>query len=104
MALRYAASSPGASSGRSGRVWIFVLVLSVIFNVVLGLGLVWSNIQQVDIAYRLKKLQDSLAERQTHSRKLGLERDNLLSPYRLNKKAEELGMRPASATQIRRID
>ena len=81
-----------------------MLVLSVLCNIVLGLGLVWSNIEQVDIAYRLKKLQDSLAERQTHFRKLGLERDNLLSPYRLNKKAEELGMRPASAAQIRRLE
>ena len=104
MVSRYTASSPTASSGRSSKVWVFALVLSVVCNIALGLGLVWSNIEQVDIAYRLKKLQDSLAERQMHSRKLGLERDNLLSPYRLNKKAEELGMRPASATQIRRIE
>ena len=104
MALRYGSSLPASSAGRSCRACIVVLVLSVLCNIVLGLGLVWSNIEQVDIAYRLKKLQDSLAERQTHFRKLGLERDNLLSPYRLNKKAEELGMRPASAAQIRRLE
>lgn len=104
MGGRYDQARHAPAPRGTGLLWAGLLVASVACNLLLGLGLVWCNIEQVDIAYQLKKLQDTLAERQTHARKLGLERDNLLSPYRLNRKAEEFGMAPARGSQIRRLE
>lgn len=83
--------------------WIIALVLSCVTSLVLGLMLVWFNIERVDLAYGLKKLQHEYDEQMAHSAKLEMERDNLRSPYRLRRMAEALGMRPADSGQIRRM-
>ncbi len=83
--------------------WILGMALSLISAMVLGLTLVWVNIERVDMAYGLKKLQVELDGKQSHASKLATERDKLLSPYRLRELAEGLEMRPAMPGQIRRI-
>ncbi|MFV0423346.1 hypothetical protein [Oleidesulfovibrio sp.] len=84
--------------------WILGMVLSLISGLVLALTLVWLNIERVDMAYGLKKLQVELNTKENHASKLEAERDNLLSPYRLRELAEGLGMGPAKPGQIRRME
>lgn len=90
------------NSNMSG--WILGTILAAVTSLVLGLTLVWLNIERMDIAYGLQKLQAELDNSAAHGAKLELERDNLLAPYRLRRKAEELGMRPAMPGQIRRLE
>jgi hypothetical protein len=66
--------------------------------------MVWLNVERVDMAYGLKKLQVELDSKQSHASKLEAERDNLLSPYRLRELAEGLGLGPARPGQIRRLE
>ncbi len=84
--------------------WILGTILTAVTSLVLGLTLVWLNIERMDIAYGLQKLQVELDRDSAHAAKLEVERDNLLSPYRLRQKAQELGMRPAVPGQIRRLE
>ncbi len=67
----------------------------------LGVAVVWVNIERMDLAYRLEQIEARQADTMDLRAKLQLERDNLASPYRLRKKAEELGMRPAQPGQLR---
>ncbi len=94
-------SGAAMNNGLSG--WILGMVLTLMTSLVFGLTLVWLNIERMDIAYGLQKLQVELDNSAAHAAKLELERDNLLSPYRLRRKAEELGMRPAEPGEIRRL-
>lgn len=84
--------------------WILGLVLAAVSSLVLGLTLVWINIERVDMAYGLQKLQKEYDRQAAHSAKLEVERDNLMSPYRLRKIAEALGMRPANPGQMRHLE
>lgn len=84
--------------------WIIGMVLSMVTCLALGLTVVWINIERVDIAYGLQKLQREVEKQEAHREKLELERDNLTSPYRLRVLAEKLGMRPAQSGQIRRLE
>lgn len=94
----------GSNVGNGMSGWILGMVLAAVTSLVLGLTLVWLNIERMDIAYGLQKLQAELDRDSAHASKLELERDNLLSPYRLRMKAQELGMRPAEPGQIRRLE
>ena len=51
-----------------------------------------------------KKEQNTLNERRALRAKLEVERERLLSPYELKRKAQEFGMREATAEQVRRLD
>ncbi|MEW5773819.1 MAG: hypothetical protein AB1916_09895 [Thermodesulfobacteriota bacterium] len=69
----------------------------------MGLTLAWCNIERLDLAYRARQVQGELDARLALAAKFEVERANLLSPYRLQEKARELGMQPATAGRIRRL-
>jgi cell division protein FtsL len=69
----------------------------------LGLALVWCNIERLDLAYEIKRLEGAVDMGRELNAKLEVERDNLLSPYRLTNKARELGLRPAGQGEIRKL-
>jgi cell division protein FtsL len=69
----------------------------------LGLGAVWLNIERMDLAYDLRKMEQSLGRKEDLAAKLTVERNNLVSPYRLKKLAGRLGLGVAAPGQIRRI-
>ncbi|NJB67759.1 hypothetical protein GGQ74_001399 [Desulfobaculum xiamenense] len=81
-----------------------VVALLLLLSLLLGLVMVWCNIERMDLAYNLKEQQDTLEEREALVAKLEVERDNLLSPHGLRQLAEELGLGPASPGRIRRLD
>lgn len=68
---------------------------------VLGLSSVWLNIERMDLAYDISKLEKELAGRTTLATKLELERNNLLSPYRLKRLASMYGLQPVGPGQMR---
>ena len=72
-------------------------------SLVLGLSLVWCNIERMDLAYDLKIKQVKLDEKTALLAKLEVERENLLSPYRLRQKAREYGLGPADQGRIRHL-
>ncbi|OBQ56208.1 hypothetical protein [Halodesulfovibrio spirochaetisodalis] len=84
-------------------VWILALILSGMLTLALCLTTVWLNIEQVNMGYALKELQVSVNKKKAHTARLQLERDNLLSPYRLKKEAARLDMQAAQVGQIRRM-
>ena len=84
--------------------WMFSLVLSLMLSMVLGLSLVWLSIDRNDTAYFIHKTQIQIEENRSHVGKLEVERDSLLSPYVLGKKAQQLGMSMADPGQIRRVE
>ena len=55
------------------------------------------------MAYKLKRMSYELDQANNLTAKLEIERDNLISPYRLSKEAERMGMRPAESGQQRKI-
>lgn len=90
--------SQASSSG-----WLLLLVLSLLFSLVMGLALVWLSIERTDMAFTIRQLRGQLEERIVLKAKLEIERDRLLSPHILRRKAEELGMREARPGQIRKL-
>ena len=84
--------------------WMLSLVLSLMLSMVLGLSLVWLSIDRNDIAYSIHKMQIQIDENRSHVGKLEVERDSLLSPYVLGRKAEQLGMGMAHPGQVRRLE
>lgn len=81
-----------------------LLVLSCAVNVALGLGMVLISIERTDLGYSMRKLEGQVKTRTDHANQLEVERGRLLSPYVLERKAAELGMRAAKPGQIRRMD
>lgn len=69
---------------------------------ILGLVSVWLNIERVDRAYELRRMEKRLDEQEALAAKLEVEKNNLLSPIRLRELAKEYGFGPASQGQIRR--
>lgn len=88
-------------SGQRVSVWTLVPLLVLALG--LGLASVWMNIERVDLAYTLKKMERDLGDKTALAAKLELERDNLSSPYQLKRLAEKYGLGPAGPGQIRRI-
>ncbi len=80
---------------------VMLTAAACICSLVLGLTLVWLNIERVHMAYELKKLQAEANKLQDHAAKLMVERDNLLSPYRLRKLAAQYGLEEAGTGQMR---
>ena len=86
-----------AGSGYLGVGLMFVV------TIILGLGLVWVNIERVDLAYELKTLDRELQEKQEQNSKLQVERHYLLAPATLRDRAEKAGLRPPRRDQIRTV-
>ena len=74
-----------------------------VVTIILGLGLVWVNIERVDLAYELKTLERELQEKQDQNSKLQVERHYLLAPATLRARAETAVLRPPGRDQIRML-
>ncbi len=81
--------------------WMTLTLLGVALT--LGMGAVWLNIERMDLAYDLRKMEKSLDQKEHLAVKLTVERNNLISPYQLKKLAEKLQLGVAAPGQIRRI-
>ncbi len=81
--------------------WMVLCLLGMALT--LGLGAVWLNIERMDLAYDLRKMEQSLDQKEDLAVKLTVERNNLISPYRLKRLAGQLGLGVAAPGQIRRI-
>ena len=91
------------NSQKSLSGWVLTFNISMAGALFLSLLVVWMNIEQVDMAYKLKRMSYELDQANNLTAKLEIERDNLISPYRLSKEAERMGMRPAESGQQRKI-
>ncbi len=89
------------SGGVRGGFWLLLPLFGL--ALCLGLASVWMNIERVDLAYTLKKMEYELGERNALADKLGVERDNLMAPYQLKRLADKFGLGPAGPGQIRRL-
>lgn len=81
--------------------WVAAFFCAIAAVLVLGLSSVWLNIERMDLAYDLNKLEKELASRTTLVAKLELERNNLISPYRLKRLAALYGLVPVGPGQMR---
>ncbi|MGX9365289.1 hypothetical protein ACTVJH_04520 [Desulfoplanes sp. PS50] len=71
--------------------------------VLLAMVLVWVNIERVDMAYDLQKMQAELSGKEELAAKLEIERNNLAAPARLRQLAAEGGLYEARSGQMRKI-
>ena len=92
-------AEPGAGQGG----FILALVVSVTTLVALALTLVWLNIERTKLAYRVRTLQREVTQVTDLNAKLSIEREHLLSPHELGRRAERMGLGPAKPGQIRRL-
>lgn len=83
--------------------WLLILMISLLFSFSAGLFLIWMSIERTELAYNTYKIQNELNSGEGHIVKLEVEKDSLLSPYELDKKAQELGLRIADPGQVRRL-
>jgi hypothetical protein len=90
------------SSG--GQSLVLAMVIAVATLAALALTLVWLNIERTKLAYLERTLQRDMGQVLDLNAKLGVERDHLLSPHELGRKAESFGLRPAKPGQIRRME
>lgn len=93
-----------APKSKISRGWIIAVVLELLLLPVFGLLLVWSGIEQTDTTYFINIAQAEAREKQTLRSKLEVERERLLSPYELRRKASEFGMHEPKAGQVRRME
>lgn len=92
------------SSKRGSTGWLLTIAIGILSCMVMSLVMVWINIERMDTSYFINILQVDVRERQAHKAKLEVEREHLLSPHELGRKADALGMRQPKAGQIRRMD
>ncbi len=85
--------------GSSG--WILLIVLGTLSAMFMSLVLVWINIERMDTSYFINTLQIDIREKNSHRAKLEVEREYLLSPHELGKKANSLGLHQPKLGQIR---
>ena len=83
------------------RGWVLMFFCAIAGSLILGLTSVWLNIERMDLAYDLSKLEKDLANRTALISKLELERNNLISPYRLKRLATVYGLVPVGPGQMR---
>ncbi len=83
--------------------WGLSVAFSLFLMLVFGLGLVWLNIERVDLAYDLNQIQRDINETESLVAKLEVERNTLVTPERLRALAAHYGLGQARAGQIRRI-
>lgn len=89
-------------AGKTASYTGVVLMFGV--TIVLGLALVWVNIERVDLAYELKTLDRELQEKQDQNSKLQVERHYMLAPATLRTRAESAGLHPPRRDQIRTLE
>ena len=100
--MRAAERGPDAVPAGSGLT--LALIISAVTGVALGLSLVWVNLERIKLGYAVKRESGAAEARIAHTRQLEVERDRLISPYILERKARELGLRGAQPGQTRRMD
>lgn len=83
--------------------WALTLAFCVLTLLALGLSLTWVNIERVDMAYELKRLQTEIDAQEALISKLEVERNTLLTPERLRVLATQYGLTQARPGQIRRL-
>lgn len=83
--------------------WLLALILSLLLSLFTGLALVWLSIERTDKAYTIRQLRNDVEQRAVLKTKLEVERDRLLAPSVLGRKAVQLGMTEARPGQIRRM-
>ncbi len=83
------------------RGWLFCIVVGILSAMIMTLILVWVNIERTDISYFFNTLQVDMREKEAHRAKLEVEREYLLSPRELGRKAAKLGLHQPTAGQIR---
>ncbi|NLY40567.1 MAG: hypothetical protein GX055_02950 [Desulfovibrionales bacterium] len=83
---------------------LWALVLMFVLAIILGLSLVWVNIERVDSAYALKSLERTYQDKQDQHSKLLIERQYLLAPATLRERAEKAGLHSPRREQIRMIE
>jgi hypothetical protein len=86
-----------------GRGVILALIVSVLVSIAVALFLVWLNMERTKLAYRAHSLQREVDRVMESNAKLEVERNFLISPQELSKKAEAMGLRPALPGEIRRM-
>lgn len=89
--------------GALSREWAISMAFSLVLLLVFGLGLVWLNIERVDLAYELNKIQRQIDDGESLVAKLEVERNTLITPARLREVAHDYGLGPAKPGQIRRV-
>ena len=89
--------------GSLTREWAVSMVFSIVLLLVFGLGLVWLNIERVDMAYELNKMQRQIDDTEALVAKLEVERNTLITPARLREVARQYDLGPARPGQIRRV-
>lgn len=90
-------------SQMSSSGWLLAFVISLLLSLLMGLALVWISIERTDKAYTIRQLKSEVDQRAVLKIKLEVERDRLLAPHVLRRKAVQLGMAEARAGQIRRM-
>ncbi len=86
-----------------GRGWSLCLACNIMLAAVCCLFLVWAGIERMDINYFINLEQHRYREKMELNVKLQVERERLVSPYELLKKAQEYGMKQPLPGQIRRL-
>ncbi len=81
--------------------WLLCVIIGVISAMSMTLVLAWVNIERTDINYFFNKLQVDLRDKKAHTAKLEVEREYLLSPRELGRRAKALGLEKPTAAQIR---
>jgi cell division protein FtsL len=84
--------------------WMFLFSVACLTTLMMGLAVVWLSIERTHMAYGLRKMESKLTELESLASKLRVERDNLVSPYRLRQLAVEYGLSHAATGQIRRLE
>jgi hypothetical protein len=99
---RFRNAAEGRKAGGQGLV--LALILSFASLVAVCLLLIWLNIERTKLAYKARTLQYEVERVRDLNSKLSVERESLLSPSRLGATAQTMGLGPAKAGQIRRMD
>ena len=92
------------SKERSGKGWLLAFVLEILSLVIMWLVMVWGGIERTDTTYFINIAQNEVREKLALHAKLEVEKERLLSPHELRRKAAELQMREPRPGQIRRIE
>ena len=89
-------------SQMSSSGWLLAFIISLLLSLLMGLALVWLSIERTDKAYSIRQLRNEVEQRAVLKTKLEVERDRLLAPHVLRRKAIQLGMSAVSYTHLRR--
>jgi len=96
-------TSKGYRASEGGGITTVLLLCNLLASLILGLGLVWFGNDYTDTGYTLRTQQRTLDSIIAHNDKLEVEREFLLSPAELERRATELGLAEAKPGQVRRI-